>query len=86
MRSSGIEARVLPRSTRGLASGGARWLHQIKRLTAWIRYERRIRRDINELMALDDRMLADIGLSREQVPHAARHGRSLTPLSDIARL
>ena len=56
----------------------------VKRLIAWIRNERRIRRGIRELSQLDDRMLADIGLRRGNVTHAARNGR--LPVNDIIRL
>lgn len=42
----------------------ALWLAQLGRLIAWFRREVRIRRAINELAALDDRQLADIGMSR----------------------
>jgi uncharacterized protein YjiS (DUF1127 family) len=37
--------------------------------------ERKNRWAIAELLALDDRMLKDIGLSRGEIDHAARHGR-----------
>jgi hypothetical protein len=39
-----------------------------------IRSERRIRRGMDELIALDDRMLADIGLSRVDLAYAVRYG------------
>ena len=87
MNRSGTEALPLPHVTGGLAASGTNpWLHPIKRLAAWIRNKRRIRRAMTELMALDDRMLADIGLTRGQVGHAARHGRSFAPMDDVARL
>ncbi len=47
----------------------------IKRRTEWMRVERRSRRGIDDLMALDDRMLADIGLTRGDVAHVARYGQ-----------
>lgn len=47
----------------------------ITRRMARIGRERRIRRDIDGLRALNDRMLADIGLSRCDVEYAVRHGR-----------
>ena len=34
-----------------------------------------LRRSVEELMALDDRMLADIGLTRGNVEYAVRYGR-----------
>lgn len=61
------------------------WLVQIKQ-------KRRIRRDIAKLMELDDRMLADIGLSRADIQYVVRNdrlpGRFLRqagPVSDATR-
>jgi uncharacterized protein YjiS (DUF1127 family) len=39
------------------------------------RTERQFRRDIGALMIADDRLLADVGLTREEVEHVARYGR-----------
>ena len=72
--------------TRSLIAGGvvtpgqglsASWpvVRVIRRLIAWIRSERRIRRGIAELSALDDILLADIGVARGQIVHASRYGR-----------
>jgi uncharacterized protein YjiS (DUF1127 family) len=47
------------------------------RLAAWIRTERRIRRDLAELRMLDDRSLADIGLVREHAGLVPRYARRL---------
>lgn len=47
----------------------------IRRLLAGIRSAWRTRRSIDELMALDDHELADIGLTRGAVEYAVRHGR-----------
>jgi uncharacterized protein YjiS (DUF1127 family) len=44
------------------------------RSIAWLEARRRMRRAVDELMAMDDRMLADIGVSRGEILHAARHG------------
>ena len=43
-------------------------------LHAWVRW-RRMRDGLAELRALDDRMLADIGIDRGGVDRAARRGR-----------
>jgi len=50
----------------------------IKRRIAQIRENRRLRRDLDILLALDDRQLADIGLGRSELEYAARHGRRLS--------
>ena len=73
MSSSIIESRASP--TAGLITGPRQLLNLIKRLIAWIVWEWSIRRAINALMALDDRTLADIGLTRGAVEHVARYGR-----------
>jgi uncharacterized protein YjiS (DUF1127 family) len=48
----------------------------VRRGVEWLVTKRRIRRGMNELSALDDRMLADIGLSRSGIDYTVRHGRS----------
>jgi uncharacterized protein YjiS (DUF1127 family) len=47
----------------------------VGRYIAWLNAKRKIRRGIEELTTHDDRMLADIGLSRGDVEYAARFGR-----------
>ncbi|WP_026869268.1 DUF1127 domain-containing protein [Inquilinus limosus] len=42
------------------------------RCVAWIRYRMRIRRDTEALMALDDHLLADMGLDRPEIGRALR--------------
>lgn len=49
-----------------------------KRSIAWLLAERRARRSERELMALDDRLLADIGLSRAQIWYAVHEGGSVS--------
>jgi uncharacterized protein YjiS (DUF1127 family) len=39
----------------------------------------RMRRDLHDLLSLDDAALHDIGLSRGGIEHAVRHGRRETP-------
>jgi len=67
------------------ADAGHSWhavlLRAIKRGIAQIREHRRLRRDTDVLLALDDRMLADIGLRRCEVEYAARHGRRFSDTS-----
>jgi uncharacterized protein YjiS (DUF1127 family) len=51
----------------------------VTRYAAWIAAaivdERRIRRDMRELRAMDDAMLKDIGLTRADIGTAVRYGR-----------
>jgi uncharacterized protein YjiS (DUF1127 family) len=53
----------------------------LRRLIAWFRKERRVRHGIDEMMALDDRLLDDIGLTRGSIEHAARYGTSARPIT-----
>lgn len=51
-------------------------LKPVRQFVAWFRHRRQVRRDIMKLLALDDRLLADIGLSRGEILYAAaQHGR-----------
>jgi uncharacterized protein YjiS (DUF1127 family) len=56
-----------------------RWLVALtglaKRQIGGILERRRVRRDAEALLAMDDRCLADIGLRRCEVEYATRHGR-----------
>ena len=80
MSTTTIERRSLPTARRAAGRAVlAAPLKAGKRLMAWISDERRIRRGIRELRALDDRLLADIGLSHGGIEHAARYGRRAEP-------
>jgi len=46
-----------------------------QRLFEQVAHRRVVRRDLNRLMELDDRELADIGLNRGELLHAIRYGR-----------
>jgi uncharacterized protein YjiS (DUF1127 family) len=48
----------------------------IEQAIAGIRVMIRLRRNAAELMSLDDRMLADIGLGSDEIEPAVRFGRS----------
>ena len=77
MAASTIAARALPPAGDGLAGLGqvARALRQ---WMAWPRRERRMRTRSGDMRALDDRLLADLGLTRGHIAyaeHASRHGR-----------
>lgn len=61
---------------RGLAAGGIR---------AWLaRYRKR--RRFNRLLALDDRMLDDIGVTREEVEYASRLPLNVNAAIELRRL
>lgn len=73
MSSSTLEA-ALARSA-GQNSWAAALARPIKRGLAWIAFRRQLRRDMRELMTLDDRTLRDIGLRRSEISSAVRCGR-----------
>jgi uncharacterized protein YjiS (DUF1127 family) len=73
--STAISARELRLAAPARTTGLAIVASTISRCVAWIRDQERIRQDTNRLMTLDDRLLADIGLERDQVEHALRSGR-----------
>lgn len=55
----------------------------IQSLRQWwdqLRHRRRARRDLEQLLKLDDRLLADVGLTRSQVSAAIRAGLSAAAL------
>jgi uncharacterized protein YjiS (DUF1127 family) len=55
------------------------------RLIAAILAEIEARRAIQALADLDERMLRDIGIERDQIPHACRHGRDALLRPDVTR-
>jgi uncharacterized protein YjiS (DUF1127 family) len=48
----------------------------VARIAVAIGEELRIRRDMRQLMAMDDEMLRDIGLTRADINSAVRYGRN----------
>lgn len=52
----------------------ARIFRAVRRQFAWLAREHHARRAVGELMALDDRMLSDIGMDRGSIGFAARYG------------
>jgi uncharacterized protein YjiS (DUF1127 family) len=87
MSSFSSQARALPVAAHGPASRAtAPWTKVFRTLVAWIISQRRMQREMKELMALDDRMLADIGLTAEQVEHVRRSRLSFTALNKFVRM
>ena len=71
-----IASRALPAAReRAGTAGNPALVKAVRRLLAWIRSERQIRSGIRDLRALDDQILADIGLPRGHIEYAARYGR-----------
>lgn len=75
MSSSTIEPSVVRSADLSPASWPAMLVRPVRHGIAWIEARRRLQRDARELMALDDRILRDIGLSRREIEYAARHGK-----------
>jgi uncharacterized protein YjiS (DUF1127 family) len=55
------------------------------RLAAALLSEIKARRAMQTLADLDERMLRDIGIERDQIAHACRHGRESLLRSDLTR-
>jgi uncharacterized protein YjiS (DUF1127 family) len=55
------------------------------RLGAAILTEIRARQAMQTLADLDERMLRDIGVERDQIAHACRHGRDALLRPDLSR-
>lgn len=47
----------------------------VRSLAAGIAERRRLAREFDELQRMDDRMLADIGITRGEIDHVIQHGR-----------
>jgi uncharacterized protein YjiS (DUF1127 family) len=74
MSSSTIETVVARRAELNCDSWPTALTRPIKQGIAWIGSRHRMRRQVEELMALDERLLADIGLGRGQVEYLAEYG------------
>lgn len=71
-----------PHARSGTRSPWTRLPSAIRRQLLRIRHQRQIRRDVNRLLDMDDSMLKDIGLTRGDVVHAARYGRTPVRMND----
>jgi uncharacterized protein YjiS (DUF1127 family) len=85
MSNSAIETAVNRATELNAASWPTALARPIKQGIAWIAARRELRRAVKELMALDDRILRDIGLRRSEVELAARFGRSFDRYKDRLR-
>jgi uncharacterized protein YjiS (DUF1127 family) len=85
MSSSTIETRVAPSADLSPGSWLAAPVRSIRQGIAWIGFRRRLRRDVREMMALDDRILRDIGVRRSEVEYAARYGQGFERYKDGLR-
>jgi len=79
-RQSGLErSRVMRAYVRGTARTFGQWIGALivasTRLADWLAAAARRRRAIRELHQLDDRTLADIGLTRSLIEYTVTHGR-----------
>jgi uncharacterized protein YjiS (DUF1127 family) len=77
MSSSTIETRTSRIDGLGAVSWRDLLVNSIRRRFGRLESELRLRRDLDDLMSLDDRILADIGLSRGEIDYVVRHGRRL---------
>ena len=75
MSSSTIETPMVRRAGVTSDSGPTALATPVKQGSTWIASRGRLRRDVKELRALDDRILCDIGLSRGEVEYATRRPR-----------
>jgi uncharacterized protein YjiS (DUF1127 family) len=82
MSSSTIAGTLARRAGLNAESWPAALARAMKLGIAGIGSRRRLRRDIDELRALDDRMLRDIGLRRGDIEYAVRSGRPFDRLND----
>jgi uncharacterized protein YjiS (DUF1127 family) len=85
MSNSAIETPVNRAAELNVPSWPTALARPIKQGLARIAARRELRRAVKELMALDDRILRDIGLRRSDVEFAARFGRSFERYKDRLR-
>ena len=80
---------VIQACIRGTMRAFAQWLRVLAlRGTRWARglaAKQRLRSAVRELAQLDDRMLADIGVTRGEIESAVREGLPMRPLREPRR-
>jgi uncharacterized protein YjiS (DUF1127 family) len=72
MNSAAFSPRLTTQATTGVPALIA---NVVERFIVWARRRRQVRRNIRRLTVLDDRLLADIGVARDQIRQVARLGR-----------
>jgi uncharacterized protein YjiS (DUF1127 family) len=79
-RQARLDTLVIKACMRGIMSGLAEWLSALgrwaTRLARNLAHERLLRSAIRELHQLDDRTLADIGITRCGIEYTVHHGRA----------
>jgi uncharacterized protein YjiS (DUF1127 family) len=85
MSNSAIETPVNRTAELNVPSWPTALARPIKQGLAWIAARQELHRAVKELMALDDRILRDIGLRRSDIELAARFGRSFDRYKDRLR-
>jgi len=73
--------RLLGGAGRGIAAAGRLLLSPLLRAVRQMSRERRLRAAMRELHAMDDRLLADMGLRREDIDDAVRSGRNMPDIA-----
>lgn len=73
--------RLLGIAGRGIGAAARLLVSPLARAVRWLAREQRLRAARRELHAMDDRLLADMGITREDIDQVVRHGK---PMPDLA--
>jgi len=74
MSGSTVEAQAMPATDLGTDAWHTAPMRAIRLWIGRITSAQRLRHDVRALRGLDDRMLTDIGLTRDSLEYAARYG------------